>query len=99
MAKDEQAELFPELGDSPEHKAILNLAKQLQRIRVERKEALTDSKAKEDAAQENLVGLMHEAKLPAFKHGGIQVNIKPRSERVKIKVLAEDDDDETEDDE
>lgn len=89
---------FPELDDSPEHKKILKLAKAMKKIRDERKEALTASKAKVDKIQEDLVTAMHEADIPAFSHkigeSTIEARIKPRSEKVSVKISSGGDDDE-----
>lgn len=100
---EEQEVLFPELDDSPEHKKILSLAKKLKKIRDERKEALTESKAQEDKVQEDLVGAMHEAKIECFrvevKGTVIEAKIKPRSEKVAVKIsTSEDGDEDAEDD-
>ncbi len=100
MAKDVegQAFIFPELDSSPAHKNILKLAKKLKKVRDMRKEALNESKAEEDKTQESLVGAMHEAGLTAFKHDSIEVKIKPKSEKVTVKMVADDDDDDAADD-
>jgi high-affinity K+ transport system ATPase subunit B len=93
----EQAALFPELDDSPEHKAILKLAKKLHKIRAERHAALIESKALEDKTQEDLVGRMHTATITKFKFKTIVVEIVERSEKVKVKLEVEEepgDDDE-----
>lgn len=102
MARDteEHAVMFPELDDSPEHKKILKLAKSLKKIRDERKEALVQSKEKEDKIQEDLVAAMHEAKVIQFRHVAngttIEAKIKPHSEKVAVKISAEDDEEEVE---
>lgn len=85
----EQANLFPELDDSPEHKAILKLAKKLHKIRAERHAALVESKELEDKTQEDLVGRMHTAKIEKFKFKTIVVEIVARSEKVKVKLEVE----------
>jgi hypothetical protein len=92
---DNQEVMFPELDDSPEHKDILKRAKRLINIRDKRKEALVESKAKEDAEQKVLVEAMHKANLTGFNHKGVKVEIVESSEKVKAKLEtgAEDDDD------
>jgi hypothetical protein len=99
----DQTILFPELDDSPEHKKILKLSTALKKIRDERKEALTESKDKEDGIQTDLVTAMHKAGIDAFRQeiGGtvIEVRIKPSSEKVAVKIKASDDDDEDDDSE
>lgn len=87
----EQAALFPELDDSPEHKAILKLAKKLHKIRAERHAALVESKELEDKTQSDLVGKLHDAKLTKFKFKTIVVEILERSEKVKVKLEVEED--------
>lgn len=89
----EQAALFPELDDSPEHKAILKLAKKLHKIRAERHAALVESKELEDKTQEDLVGRMHTASIMKFKFKAIVVEIVARSEKVKVKLEVEEDSD------
>ncbi len=99
MAKDVEGQTFafPELDSSPAHKNILKLAKKLKKVRDMRKEALNDSKQEEDKTQEALVGAMHECGLTAFKHDSIEVKIKPKSEKVSVKMVADDEDDGDED--
>lgn len=98
---EEQPPLFPELDDSPEHKALLKLAKKLYKIRADRHTALVESKAIEDKTQEELVGKMHEAGIVKFKFKTIVAEVIARSEKVKVKLEVEkdetDDDDEDSD--
>jgi len=105
MAKvdeDTQEVLFPELSDSPEHKKILSLARKLRKIRDSRKEALNESKAKEDETQQDLAESMHAAGIEAFRHVDrgvvIEAKIKPHSEKVAVKVSTEDDDEDSDED-
>lgn len=90
--------LFPELDKSPLHKKILKSARALFKVRENRKELLGPLKEEEDKLQEQLVGDMHEAKIERFTHAGLKVEIKPKSERVKIKPDGEEDGEDAEDD-
>jgi hypothetical protein len=88
-ASEVQPPLFPELDDSPEHKALLKLAKKLYKIRADRHTALVESKAIEDKTQEELSGKMHDAGITKFKFKTIIAEIVPRSEKVKVKLEVE----------
>jgi len=79
--------MFPELDDSPEHKKILKTAKALIKIREDRAEALNESKTKEDETQAALVEMLHAAGITKFRHESVEVEIKPRSEKVKAKMI------------
>ena len=91
---EEQAEMFPELNNSPEHKKIMKTAKALIEIREGRAEALHESKAQEDETQAALVEMLHAAGITKFRHESIEVEIKPRSEKVKAKMIVPDPEDE-----
>lgn len=95
--EEEQQVLFKELDDSPESKNLMKLARKLARIRAERSQLLGVSKEQEDEVMGKLVTAMNEAKMPAFKHDGIKVEIIKR-EKAKV-TLDVDDDEEDGDDE
>lgn len=91
---EEQDELFPELSGSAEHKKILKTARELIKIRTARKEALDESKAKEDEIQATLVEQLHNAGITKFQHDGIKCEIVARSEKVKAKAVVDEDEEE-----
>lgn len=94
--EEEQKNLFPELDDSPEHKAIARQAKKFAKAKAARDEMKTTAKEEQDAEEKKLIEMLHEAKLTAFKHGGMKVNILPTSEKVRVRLDDEDAEDEGE---
>ena len=81
-----QQEMFPELDkENEEHKKLLSASKALAKARAERAELLGTSKKKVDAAEEKVIGLMHENKLTKFRNNGVIVEIVPSGEKVEVR--------------
>jgi hypothetical protein len=90
---DETMDLWPELQlNDPKHKAVFAQARRYYKLKAERDAMLTDAKKKLDAAQDKLIGLMHEAKLQKFKFRGIVTEVYAGAERVTVKVADDVDD-------
>jgi activating signal cointegrator 1 len=94
MPKDEESEvLFAELDNSPEHKRLVKTAKALIKIRADRKLSLEGSKEQEDKVQADLAEQLHAAKITKFKHDSVIVELIERSEKVKAKLVVEEEED------
>lgn len=91
-----QMTAFPELGNSEAHKELLRAAISFDKAKKARAETLGTMKEKQDAAEQKLIGLMHENKLTCFKHDGIRVEIMDAGEKAIVKS-EEESDDETDD--
>lgn len=90
----EQSSMFPELDDSPEHKALLKLAKAANRAKARRDALLSMSKEEVDGCMDKLKAKMHECKLKAFKHGGVKAKLIDAKEKVIVEVEREETDEE-----
>lgn len=86
----EQQEMFPELTDSKEDKAILKAARAYHKAWQARKELLDGAKEDEDTKNETLCRLMHERGLTKFRHAGMEVEIKERTEKARVKLATDD---------
>lgn len=93
----EQKPLFPELEDSPEHKAVLKAAKAFAKAKAERDALLSTSKEKVDGLQANLIACMHKANLEKFKHDGVKAELIKTREKVTVQI-GDDEEEETEGD-
>lgn len=85
-----QETMFKELDmDKPKEKAIFQAALRFAKAKRERDEILSTAKEKADSAQEKLIALLHEAGITKFVHDGIKVEMLSTREKVQVREVGE----------
>lgn len=89
----DQTIMFPELDDSPEHKALMKSVRKFVKVKQNRDEVLGTQKQECDKAMEDVIVKMKAANISKFHHQSLSVEIIPGKEKVKVKMDPEEGDD------